>query len=380
MSQPVPPPAPPAHGPVPLPTPVWALRAQAPGEQALSGPALAFQRAWVRVERLRQQLDDMERIAHSHQTERVRLLLPQQTQVRAGQRRLVLALAGWLEGPDVGLSRAQQATARARLCAGAEALAQAGEPDMAALHDRHSPASLAQKAAARSEALRELFGTALDGAVAPEADGPDAVLQAAWAQLREQRAQTQARRSARRAARQAKRADRPAQAAAADAQQAAHGTLRTLYRRLASALHPDRATDEADRQRKNAWMSEANAAHERRDLVALLRLQWQAEGVDPQHPDRVPEARLQALTHLLQRQAADLERERQAAQQRWAHALDLPQGARLTAETLQAQLQAEAQALAHTLARLRQDLDQVEQRATLKAWLNAQRQGPPSLA
>ncbi len=49
--------------------------------------------------------------------------------------------------------------------------------------------------------------------------------------------------------------------------------LRNMYRKLASALHPDRARDEAERVHKTALMGQVNAAHDAKDLLTLMRLQ-----------------------------------------------------------------------------------------------------------
>jgi hypothetical protein len=49
-------------------------------------------------------------------------------------------------------------------------------------------------------------------------------------------------------------------------------TLRQLYRALARLIHPDLATDPADRSRREAVMRMANAANEARDIDQLNRL------------------------------------------------------------------------------------------------------------
>ena len=49
-------------------------------------------------------------------------------------------------------------------------------------------------------------------------------------------------------------------------------TLRQLYRALARLIHPDLATDPAERNRREAVVRMANAAHEARDIDQLNRL------------------------------------------------------------------------------------------------------------
>ena len=47
-------------------------------------------------------------------------------------------------------------------------------------------------------------------------------------------------------------------------------SVRDVYRKLVSALHPDREADGAERERKTALMQRANQAYERNDLLELL--------------------------------------------------------------------------------------------------------------
>ena len=48
--------------------------------------------------------------------------------------------------------------------------------------------------------------------------------------------------------------------------------LKDLYREVARRVHPDLATDEADRQKREHLMAEANAAYQRGDADALRRI------------------------------------------------------------------------------------------------------------
>src|SRR5271169_2793979 len=48
--------------------------------------------------------------------------------------------------------------------------------------------------------------------------------------------------------------------------------LKTQYREVAKRIHPDLATDDADRQRRDQLMAEANAAYQRGDADALRRI------------------------------------------------------------------------------------------------------------
>lgn len=352
------------------------LRAPADAGAPLSPAAQQLQRELARVERLKAQLAQMESIGQDYLNGSAQRLQPLRERLRLARRGLALALAPWLEADARGLSRAQQATARRLLCRLAQALAENGDADMAALHDRYSPQSLADKRRSAADALRERLSDWLapDEAVQAAAD-PDDLLRAAHRQWQTESVAQQARRDARQAKREARKAQRepsPAALLEQQGQQDAGATLRQLYRQLASALHPDRAGDEAERARMTALMSAANAAYDRRDLLALLDLQLQAELADPDHLERLSAQRLQAVTRLLKEQAASLERERQGEQQRWLHQLDLPAGSRIDAALLQRRLEEQELELLRELHEAQAVLEQASEPAGLKGWLNRQ--------
>ena len=92
------------------------------------------------------------------------------------------------------------------------------------------------------------------------AEHAKAVFEAGLRQYREQQQRLEDKRQAKKAKK------KPAARQLKDAQQKmdANTALRTVYRQLASALHPDREPDEAERLRKTALMSEVNAAYDAR--------------------------------------------------------------------------------------------------------------------
>lgn len=359
-----------------LVAPAAALQAQAPGEQPLSAAARAFNLQLTRVDKLQAQLAELDALGQSHRTERHRWLAPLAQRQRQHRRALALALDAHLQGK--ALSRLQQTTAAEALCALAQTLAEEGEADMAALHDRHSRQTLAQKKQAAADALRARLEAALGE---PLADGGQALsaeelLREGMARWRAAREEEQARRQAKARARKARQkpgarqAEEQAQAIDAETQ------LRTLFRQLASALHPDREPDEAERLRKTALMSEANTAYARKDLVTLMQIQLRAELADPAAVSRLADDRLAALTLLLKQQVAGLERERAARQGQLAAEFELPHGQVANPNTLRQQLLAQVAALESAVAQLERDLEQVAEPAALKRWLNRQREAP----
>ena len=357
--------------------PATALQAQAPGEQPLSAAARAFNLQLTRVDKLQAQLAELDALGQAHRTERHRWLAPLQRTRREHMRALALALDEQLQGK--ALSRLQQATAAESLCALAQTLAGEGEADMVALHDRHSRQTLAQKKQAAADALRARLEAALGEPLAGggEALSAEELVREGLARWRAAREEEQARRQAKAQARKARQkpgtrqAEEQAQAVDAETQ------LRTLFRQLASALHPDREPDETERVRKTALMSEANTAYARKDLVTLMQIQLRAELADPAAVSRLADDRLAALTLLLKQQVAGLERERAARQGQLAAEFDLPHQQVANPNTLRQALLAQVAGLEAQVAQLAQDLAQVQDVSALKRWLNGRREAPP---
>lgn len=352
------------------------MQALAPGERPLSAAARAFNLQLTRVDKLKAQLDELDALGQSHRVERHRWLAPLRQRQQAQRRALALVLEGHLQSQT--LSRAQQATATDALCALAQSLADEGHADMAALHDRHSRQTLAQKRQAAADAMRARLEAVLGEPLATDGDplSTQDVVREGLARWRAAREEAQARRQAKAEARKARQkpgarqVEAQAQAADADTQ------LRTLFRQLASALHPDREPDETERLRKTALMSEANTAYARKDLVTLMQIQLRAELADPAAVSRLADDRLAALTLLLKQQVAGLERERAARQGQLAAEFELPHGQVANANTLRQHLLTQVAALESTVAQLDQDLAQAGDTAGLKRWLNRQREAP----
>jgi hypothetical protein len=82
--------------------------------------------------------------------------------------------------------------------------------------------------------------------------------------------------------------------------------LRTLYRKLASSIHPDREHDPAEKTRKTEAMQSLNTAYQSKDLLSLLKLHrrtLQTEAAD----DALAEDTLREYNALLKTQLKSLE-------------------------------------------------------------------------
>lgn len=154
----------------------------------------------------------------------------------------------------------------------------------------------------------------------------------------------------------------------------AKATLRTLFRQLASALHPDREPNPEERERKTALMSQVNAAYERQDLAALLQLQLQTTALDAQAIARMTDEKLATMSTLLKLQVSTLEAELGQAETRASMALGVPLTCKISEVTLVRELHTLRSDLQESIDTLQADVHCIQDPAQFKTWLKEQRQ------
>lgn len=182
------------------------------------------------------------------------------------------------------------------------------------------------------------------------------------------------------AAAAAERAQRAAQRRAAaatkrdrQAAQEASQSVRDVYRRLASALHPDREPDAQERERKTALMQQANQAYAEANLLALLELQLQAEQVDAAHAAAADRRRLQHYVTVLQEQLADLQSETRRLEAAFRASAGIAPGAGLQPRKADRVISSEVQRLRGELPLLRRQIRSLSDAEAVKRWLREQR-------
>ena len=362
-----------------------------------SPAAKAYQFQLARIAKLKSQMAEMDALATAHRQALVQQVFPLDQQRLALMKDLVLWLDPRLPQAD-DLSAAQRQAGQRVLVQLARELVQRGHADVAAVHDRHSPRTLAQLEQDRVQAARQQLEAWLGEPLLPGQAAPSwhELMHVARARLQqadddkaartaERQSQRDAKRDAKKEAKRDAKRDAKRQATPdtqgqspvlaappllASLQDDAQTSLRSLYRQLASALHPDREPDPDARQRKTALMSEANAAYARQDYLALQDLQRRAalDGADAQAP--LSDDKCQALTLLLKAQVADLERERARTQQSLQHEFEVPQGQGLSDHTLQSLRTQQADTLRVAVDALQRERDQLNQPGGLRRWVN----------
>jgi hypothetical protein len=82
-----------------------------------------------------------------------------------------------------------------------------------------------------------------------------------------------------------------------------------VYRKLASTLHPDRASADFTPEQKNALMQRVNRAYDTGNLLELLNIQLEIEQIDAEHLANFSTERVAHFNHVLREQLAELKSE-----------------------------------------------------------------------
>lgn len=254
-----------------------------------------------------------------------------------------------------GLVRAEREQLGELLRVAASALLEVeDDAGIAEVASRHAQAS------SRAQPGRDDRADAIGEAAIREAVTPD------WEQQAAAAAHRRAERAAqRRAATALKRRTK--------AQQEVSQSLRDVYRRLASALHPDREPEARQQERKTRLMQLANHAYAEGNLLALLELQLQAEQIDAAHLAGVDLRRLQHYVTVLQEQLADLQSETRRVEADFRAAVGVAPGWGLQARKAERLISAEARRLQGELLLLRRQARLLLDAEATRNWLREQR-------
>ena len=290
-----------------------------PGLVRIAGPAAKlskaqqeFNRLGERLARLREHLLQWRAAEDQCARRAATELAPLQAQLTALQAETVLWVDGFLALPPQGnrLPKKLRDKLVAMLRLLARHVLDAGpHPAVEAAHDRRSPMSYRDTQREQTDLAAAVLGQAMGdpSLFEGEAESVEVLMQRAAERARARGDAAPADDSTA----PPQPASRAAKARARDAQalQEASQSVREVYRRLASSLHPDREPDAAERQRKTSLMAQVNEAYARRDLLALLAVQLDIEQIDAAHLAGLPDARLQHYIRVLKDQKLALEEE-----------------------------------------------------------------------
>lgn len=365
----------PASSALPL-TDFSGLVLRAPEQAQLSPAQKRFNELLARIERLTHHVQRLQAWSDRHRHAHVQALYTAAQQMRALRKSLLLFLHDQLHSAD--LTAQQQRMARNKLRSLLDVLSPLADPQVQALADLYGDDGLDQEEAAELAEAAERVRAKIEAALGQPIDNPsqyktpEAMVAAGMRQWQRQQQADDERKAHKRAARKAKHKPVADQAEAPQAD--AKTTLRTIYRQLASALHPDREPDAQAREHKTALMSEVNAAYEKADLTTLMRLQMQVTQVDAKASSRLADDKLTAMCALLKEQVAALEEDLDQMQYRLSRELCIAVRADADEALMTQALQRMQADQRHEVDSLEADLRRIAHEAELKRWLKEQAQ------
>lgn len=156
-------------------------------------------------------------------------------------------------------------------------------------------------------------------------------------------------------------------------------SIRDVYRKLASALHPDREQDIAERNRKTALMQRVNVAYGNKDLLTLLELQLEVEQIDQSAINTMSEDRLKYYNKILSEQSEELQQEVSAVMFSFGMRFNLPPAYVSSPDAAMRNLQHDIEDLQQDIAAIKDDLNSFQDFKNIKDLLRVYRRRPKSL-
>ncbi|MBD8050776.1 J domain-containing protein [Limnohabitans radicicola] len=350
-----------------------ALSVQARPDATLSPAQQRYNALLARIEALSAQVERLQAWSDAHRHAHMQALYQTAQQTRALRQSLLVFLHDKLQGD--ALTSQQQRMARTQVRGLIDQLGPDSDPQIQALAElyRLDEDELAEERAEEAQRLREQIEAALGQPIhnPHQYQTPEEMMAAGMRQWQRQQQADEERKAAKRAARKALK--KPAAHQRAEVQQAdARSAIRTIFRQLASALHPDREPDAQERERKTTLMSEVNAAYEKNDLSTLLRLQMQAALSDASGASRFADDQLAVMALLLKEQVSALEDDLAQMEFRLTRELCVTVSAQLSEAVMTQALQTLQANQRHEADSLSSDLRRIQSEAELKRWLKEQ--------
>jgi predicted transcriptional regulator len=365
-------------------TALSSLMVQASGKAKLTPAQQRFNDLLARIELLSGHIQRLESWSDRYRYGHIQALRESVQQAQVHRKSLLLFVHERLQTTD--FTDRQQRMARGLVRGLIEQLSASADPQVQALVDQYVSEEDTQEAAEEqaeaAQRLRERIEEALGQPLnkPSQYQTPEEMMAAGMRQWQQQQEANETKKNAKRTARKAQKQAQKKNAAAEKGEVPpallreldAKSAIRTIFRQLASALHPDREPDEQERLRKTGLMSEVNAAYEKNDLTTLLRLQMQVSQGSPQSTARMADDKLIAMSLLLKEQVAALEEDLDQLERRLSRELCVPVRAdadeAVMAQSLQ-RLQADQR---HMTESLESDLCRIQNEAELKRWLKEQ--------
>jgi hypothetical protein len=258
----------------------------------------------------------------------------------------------------------------------ADLIAEHGDEALKPIYNRHSDIDFDTRAEGENKAFKSMVEVMLDIDLGDELDFSsrekmfaqvnDQIKRRLLEEDEEQQADEE-RRSKRK--KSAKESSKEARQRAEE--QNVSQSIREVFRKLASALHPDREQDPVEHERKTALMQKVNVAYGNRDLLQLLELQLELEHIDQHAMSAVSEDRLKHYNKVLAEQVSELQQEIETIAFPFREKYRLSEGEALSPSMIMTFLQMDIKDIQQDITALEEDIASCQNMKGLKQLLKA---------
>ncbi|HVK54048.1 MAG TPA: molecular chaperone DnaJ [Burkholderiales bacterium] len=259
-----------------------------------------------------------------------------------------------------------------------ELLAEKDDEELKSIYNRQSGGDFDAEAAEQNEALKSMMEDYLGVDLGSEADfdSPEEMMAHAREKMRQRQEQEAHAEQAREAHRDKRKKSAKTIAKETQMDEDAKNisdSIRDVYRKLASALHPDKEQDALERDRKTILMQRVNVAYGAKDLLKLLELQLEVEQIDQASINTLPEERLKYYNKVLTEQSKELQQEVYSIEMSFKMRFNIPPGIPLSPEKALRSLDVEVKEMEQDIAHLKSELVSFRNIKNLKNWLKSYR-------
>jgi len=250
-----------------------------------------------------------------------------------------------------------------------------GDDDVKAIYNTHSGGDfdleMDQEHAMMRKLVADMTGVELD----EDADiGSPAALFEAMQKKMDARAEEDAERAGQACPGAAAKPAKPVKLSAREARHQAEAaklkqSVRDIFRKLASALHPDRETDPAEHGRKTALMQRANVAYAANDLLGLLELQLEVDQIDQTGLDNLDDDRIKQYNRILGDQVREIGLEIHVLESAVTLDMGWELGRRCTPTAMMRGLRADIKEMRANVKNIEADLEVFGDVKQIKRWL-----------
>ncbi|WP_018607172.1 J domain-containing protein [Uliginosibacterium gangwonense] len=248
------------------------------------------------------------------------------------------------------------------------------DENLKAIYNRYSETDYDSEAAADINGIKSMLESLLGIDLGEDlnTNSPEDLIARARAHLQQQEDETVTR-AAHRATRKKSPKQLAAEARAQEEQAQMSLSIREIYRKLASALHPDREIDPQERERKTLLMQRVNDAYNKNNLLQLLELQLELEleHIDLQSLNHLNEDRLKHYNKILKEQVSELDQQILHVESAFRERYGFAPFEHLSPERVLPALDEDIENFWLSIRAFKRDLEDFEDIKNLKHWLRS---------